>query len=511
MSVVEIDRTKKWYRFWEIFPGALTWLVFIMPIILSLFYPVLVACLVILYALYWLTKSILMSVRLIIGYRRYCKDVKINWLKMGKRDFKSWDKIYHLVILATYKEELEILRYSISALASSNYSLKKIIFVLATEERDKKRASRNARFLKKEFGDKFLHFAVTVHPQNLPDEVPGKGSNIVYAAQEIKKFIDKKKIPYQDIIVTTLDADHRVHPNYLANLTYAYLNDPDPLHKSFQPIPMFFNNIWQVPIPIRSIGVGSTFWQMIESTQPYRLRNFAAHSQSWQALIETNFWSKKTIVEDGHQYWRSYFRFNGRYLVVPIFTPIYQDAVLSPYGYFATFKEQYLQKRRWAWGCSDIPYVMTYIIGNKKLPFWDKWLQAFRLIEGHFSWATTSVILAFVGWMPTILNPSFRQTVLAFNFPSIYSKILTTAMIGLVVTLIISTLMLPPRPKRIFNLSIVVEWIISPVLLPLSNIIFSSFAAIDAQTRLMLGKDLEFRVTEKKPVGYNNIKTKNEK
>lgn len=502
-QVVEINRNKKFYRAWELFPGGLTWLIFILPAILSLFYPVLVASLIILYALYWLTKSILMSARLIIGYRQYCRDISTDWLKKLKSRFKSWNNIYHLVILATYKEDLEILRHSVGALANSDYPSKRIIFVLATEERDKERAQRNVRALKKEFGDKFYHFAVTIHPKELPNEIPGKGSNIVYAAQQIKKFIDEEKIPSKNIIVTTLDADHRVHERYLSNLTYAYLNDPDPIHKAFQPIPMFFNNIWEVPIPMRSIGVGSTFWQMIESTQPYRLRNFAAHSQSWQALIETDFWSRKTIVEDGHQYWRSYFRFNGLYRVVPIFVPVYQDAVLSPRGYWATFKEQYLQKRRWAWGCSDIPYVLTYIIGNKELPFWDKWLQALRLIEGHFSWATTSVILALIGWMPTLLNPGFRETVLAFNFPMIYSRLLTIAMIGLIITLAISTLMLPPRPKKILNLSIIIEWLISPIMLPLSNIIFSSFAAIDAQTRLMLGKYLDFRVTEKKHVSYD--------
>lgn len=513
MAVIEIDRNKKWYRAWEIFPGALTWSVFILPAVLCFFWPVFVGSLIILYALYWLIKSMLMSGRLIVGYRRYCKDVKIDWLKRleNEKIKKSFSQIYHLMIMATYKEELEILRHSVGAAALSKYPLKKIIFVLGLEERDKTRALKNAEALQKEFGNKFFHFAVVMHPKDLPNEVAGKGSNIVYAAKQIKKFIDQKNIPYGNIIVTNMDADHRVHPNYLANLTYAYLTDEDSKHKSYQPIPMFFNNIWDVPIPMRSISVGSTFWQMIESTQPYRLRNFAAHSQSFEALVETNFWSKLTIVEDGHQYWRSYFRFDGNYHVVPIFTPVYQDAVLSPKGYMATFKEQYLQKRRWAWGSSDIPYVMTTIIGNKKLPFWDKWMQAGRLIEGHFSWATTSIILAVVGWLPAVLNPAFRETVFAYNFSLIYSRLLTFAMLGLIVTLTISTLMLPPRPKKFFNFSIILEWIISPVLLPISNIVFSSFAAIDAQTRLLLGKYLGFRVTEKKAVCYGESNSNNKK
>ena len=181
---------------------------------------------------------------------------------------------------------------------------------------------------------------------------------------------------------------------------------------------------------------------------------------------------------------------------MPLYVPVYQDAVLSPKGYWGTFVEQYLQKRRWAWGCSDIPYVAVNIIPNKKIPFYNKWLQFGRLIEGHFSWATTSIILACVGWMPSLLNPNFRNTVLAFNFPVIYSRILTFAMLGLIVTLIISLMMLPPKPKKSLNWSVVLEWILSPIMLPISNIVFSSFPAIDSQTRLLIGKYLDFRVTE---------------
>lgn len=497
---IEIDRTRNNYRLFEIIPGILTWATFILPIVLSIFWPILVASLVIIYALYWLTRAIVMSIRLIVAYKEYKQNVKLNWLEIVQERYsKKWKDIYHIVILATYKEEIDTLLHSVKALAESNYPLNRIIFVLATEEGDKENARRNAHIIRKKFGNMFYHFMVTEHPMNVPGEVKGKGSNITHAGKIAKKYIEQQEIPFEKVIVTTLDADNRIHPEYLGGLTCKYLADPDPIRKSFQPLTMYFNNIWQVPIFIRSISVGGSFWQMIESTRPYRLRNFSAHAQSLAALVKTNFWSTKTIVEDGHQYWRSYFSFNGNYSVVPIHIPIYQDAVLSPRGFMATFVEQYIQKRRWAWGCSDIPYVLTNIIGNKNLPFQDKWLQTFRLIEGHFSWSTTSIILALVGWMPILLNHEFRTTVMAYNFPVIFSRILTISMIGLIITLILSTFLLPSRTKKELTWSIVVEWLISPIMLPLSNIIFGSVAATDAQTRLMLGKYLGFKVTEKAP------------
>lgn len=498
---IEIDRSRKNYRLFELLPGLLTWSVFILPVFLSLYWPKLIASLVIIYAIYWLTKAIIMSIRLVMAYRNYKKNIVIDWLGIIKKDEfkKGLSETFHLVIAALSKEELETIWYTVKAVVDSEYPLDKVIFVLATEERYKENGQKCAVALKKEFGDKFYKFLVTEHPMNLPGEVKGKGSNITFAAKYAKEIIDKEKIDPKNVIVTTLDSDNRVHEKYLACVTYHYLTVKDPKHKSFQPLPMFFNNIWQVPIFIRSISVGGSFWQMIQTTRPDEMRNFSAHAQSLEALTETNFWSTKSIVEDGHQFWRSYFTFNGNHKIVPILVPVYQDAVLSPRGYLATAYEQYIQKRRWAWGCSDIPYVLTNIIGNKKLPFWDKWLQAFRLIEGHFSWSSTSIILAVVGWLPSILNKDFHSTVLAYNFPTVYSRILTVSMVGLVVTLIISTLLLPPNKNKKITWSVLLEWIISPFMLPASNIIFGSLVAIDAQTRLMFGRYLGYNITEKAP------------
>jgi cellulose synthase/poly-beta-1,6-N-acetylglucosamine synthase-like glycosyltransferase len=507
MKNIEINRHQKYYRFFEILPGITTWAIFIFPVWMSYHNPEILMVLVIIYAVYWLLKALVMSTRLIVGYKKYKNDAEKNWTQILDRDFrKNWEDIYHVVIVASYKESYETLKYSFEAIASSQYPQDKIIVVLATEERAMDIGRDNAQKISQEFGNKFHYFLHSEHPKDLPNEVVGKGPNINYAAKKILKYIDKQGINHENVLVTTLDSDHRPHKKYFSALTYSYLSTEDRKHKSYQPIPMFFNNIWDVPIPIRSIAIGSSFWQIIESTRPYRLRNFASHAQSLDALVETNFWSSKTIVEDGHQFWRSYFRFDGNHSVVPINIPVYQDAVLSPHGYIKTFSEQYFQKKRWSWGCSDIPYVATFCIKNKKIPLLEKILQFSRLYEGHISWSTTSIVLFCAGWIPFIINPQFRESLVGFNFPYIYSRILTIAMIGMVVTLTISTLMLPPRPKKSLNWSIILEWIITPFMLPFSNIFFSSIPAVHTQSLLLMGKYMEvFHQTEKKAVKYDKI------
>ncbi len=491
------------YRFWEILPATLTFGSFLGITILSILAPQVIASLLLVYVFYWFMKSLLMSFHLLIGYRSYRQAIRVHWLNRLQSTAVTalaWQNIWHVIIIANGTEELAIVRSTLEALAKSHYPLDRLIVVLANEERFAEIARSNQAAVKKEFGTIFAHLWLTTHPADIPGEVRGKGANISYAAHTILPRLEKMKLAPDNVLVTTLDGDHRVHPHYLAALTWSYLHEPDRELKSYQPLPMFFNNIWSVPFVIRSISVGSSFWQMIEATRPYRLRNFAAQTQSLAILLKTDFWSSQTIVEDGHQYWRSFFATGGHHEVVPIFIPIYQDAVLSPRGYVMTYREQYLQKRRWAWGVSDIPFVMTELIRRRKTIPLIGWVQAIRLLEGHYSWAATSLILAIFGWLPSLLSPDFRETALAFNFVYLFHRFLTIAMIGMVISLIISRLLLPPRPRHRIHQNDILEWLLTPLLLPLANILFGSIPAIDAQVRLAFGNYLGFRITEKAPV-----------
>jgi len=489
----------RYRRLFEILPGSVSLtLIVVFPVVFSIFAPRFFAIYMIFFLTFWLYKTFFMSYRLILGYINYKRDTAIDWLKKLEAlpaEYR-WQDLHHLLIVPTYKEDIKILEASVESVLRSNYSKDKIIYVLATEERDKDRALEYSKILEEKYGNKLMHFTSIMHPKDLPGEVIGKGGNITFAGRQILSYIQNKKIAYNNVIVTTMDADNIVDRNYLPCLSFKYITDPDPIHKSFQPLPMYFNNIWDVPVFARLMAMGSSFWQLIVATRPSRLKNFSAHAQSLDALIKTDFWSTNTIVEDGHQFWRSYFRFNGKHEVVPMYTPIYQDAVLAG-DLKSTAIEQYLQKRRWSWGVSDIPYVMEHTIGNKNIPFADRWGNAILLWDAHISWATTSLILSTSSWLPLILNPDFRGTVLAYNFPFVYSRMLTIAWIGMLVTLIISTLLVPPyKGKKPFR-RIITDWILTPFILPVSNIFFSSLPAIESQMRLLLGKYLEYRVTIK--------------
>lgn len=547
------------WRSLEMVPGFLTWGTLLGSVILSFFAPVVVAYAILLFDVYWLLKSFSMSHSLIRAYRYLKRDTRIQWsdrlrflsrsvdtyeigleravrnltgdrtglalwwwnvmkavtdpplqqeyrqLRTELRDirqqldhdqsFLAAGEIYQLVVVATYTEELDTLRPSFQAVADSIYPHERMIVVLATEARDAKRARENAAVLQQEFGHKFYRFIVTEHPADIVGETKGKGSNISWAGRVAIKEIDRLKIPYENVLVTTLDSDHRPHPQYFSALTYAYMLAADRIHVTFQPTPLFHNNLWDTTAINRVIATGSSFWHMVESTRAYRLRNFAAHSQSLQAIIDTDFWSVDTIVEDGQQFWRTYFRYHGEHYVVPVYVPIYQDAVLGE-TYPKTLRAQYIQLRRWAWGSSDFPYIVINAWRDKSISWPNKLIQITRFLEGHFTWATAPILITFVGLLPTVLSPGFRESLLGQTLAPTASLILTLALVGMVVTILVSILLLPPKPegyhgrRRVWML---LQWLLMPV----TTIVFSSLPAIESQTRLMFGKYLEFRVTEK--------------
>lgn len=112
------------------------------------------------------------------------------------------------------------------------------------------------------------------------------------------------------------------------------------------------------------------------------------------------------------------------------------------------------------------------------------------------SWATTTLIITFVAWLPLFLNARFSHYELAQQLPVIASYIQRIAIIGLVTTMSISIISLPPRPERYTRrrtFAMVLQW----VMLPVTGILFNAVTAIDAQTRLMFGRYLGFQVTEK--------------
>lgn len=515
------------YRVLESIPGVISWSVLLLPFILSLISPFITVFFILAYLLLWLTKSIGLDVRAVQGFKTIREQKKLPWLDMlddvktGVLNAKGTPKwhynnlkriaenpvpikpqdVIQALILATYNESKAIVEPTVKSVLESNYDMKKVILIIAYEERGGEEKEIQCKELIKEYGDKFMFAAAVKHPKDIPGEIIGKGGNISNAGRFLEKYINKLGINPMDVIVTTLDADNRPDKNYLPALAYVYSVCNDPINTSFQPVPMFTNNIWDAPAPMRVIATGNSFWQVVSSMRPHALRNFSSHAQSLQTLIDTNFWSARSIVEDGHQFWRTYFRYDGKHEVFPIYLPIYQDAVLAK-GYRRTLRAQFIQLRRWAWGASDVAYVINLGFFKKnKVPKGSLIFKLLQLLEGHVSWATAPFLLAFSAFIPAFFNP---QNYSANLLPIVVSRIQTLALAGIFVTLFFSLSTLPPRPqyyKRRRSVLMVVQWIY----LPVTTIIYNALAGLNSQTRLIFGWYIDnFDLTEKAVVTHDN-------
>jgi len=408
----------KW-RLLEALPGTLSWGFIIALIALSFVAIELVAIVIIAYAILWLFKLFGYSQRLISGYRLMRSLKGLNWnhglsdvldgdaalerisAELAAADISSGRKralrpyyqmvrqqlsqsgdpldpelVQHAILVAAYNESRDIIEPSIKALVASDYDLSKVMLVLAIEERGGPEIQRVAEELVAEYGHHFGDAWVATHPADIPGEIKGKAGNITYAAKQVTELTTERGIDPGHVIVTTLDCDHRVSSDYLAYLTYIYCVSDDRHKKSYQPMAMFFNNIWDAPALTRVIATNNSFWLLMEAMRPHRLRNFASHAQGLKGLIDADYWYVRTIVEDGHQYWRMYFTYAGQHTVVPLYTAIYQDAVLAD-GYLKTFREQFKQLRRWAYGASDTPYVLVRSYRDRSIPWSKKLVQIF--------------------------------------------------------------------------------------------------------------------------------------
>lgn len=510
-------RDRKLYRYLEILPGALSWGTLLGLAILSFFEPIFVAFFIIAFDVYWLLLVLYLGIHLLVSYRRMKSGLKTDWRglcenlppktigikeagseRLIKKEFR-WTDIVHLIIFPFSYEDYDVIKESLKAVVNSGYPLDKMILVLGAEERAGAEGIARAERAKKEFGALFRNFLITVHPDGIVGEIKGKGPNQAWAAREAKKsIIDPEGMDYDKILVSVFDIDTIIYPDYFFCLTYRFLTADEPHRSSYQPIPVYHNNIWQAPFFARVAASSNTFWQMMQQIRQEKLATYSSHSMSWRTLNDIGFWSTSMVSEDSRIFWHSFCFYKGDYRVVPMYYPVSMDVCMDE-TMIQSARNLYKQQRRWGWGVENLPYLLFNTIKNRKeLPLGKFFNRIFVQIYGFHSWATNALIIAVIGWLPMLLGGDrFNATVLSTNLPVVTRTLMMIAMSGLILSAIVSTLLLPPKPKNYGlakNAVMLLQWLV----LPISIIVFGAIPGLDAQTRLMFGKYLGFWVTPKK-------------
>ena len=543
------------HRLLEVIPGLVTWLLILGPIPLSLRYPQVVGWFVLCFDCYWLYRAAVLSISVAISFRRVRKVMTIDWRERafalsdprgryealpelmkavrerteqlraagntlaargGRRelhrladeqqalgrllahmsisdDLPDPRQLWHVALIPTYTEPYDKLYQTVKALANSDYPRDLRMVAIITRETDLA-GRENVAKLREVFGAEFLHFFHILDPLE-PGVVVGKSSAMAYGGRWLYKELPKLGFDPMKVIVTDLDSDYRVHPQYFGYLTASFVSDPNRYQRLYQPVPMFHNNLWQCPLPVRLIAVSTTHIQMWRHLTPERLVSFSSYAVSLQTIHDVDYWATDAIPEDSRFYWKSFFRYGGRFQAVPLFMPIYGDAVRAR-SYPRSLVQQYTQIRRWAWGITDIPYFIDNAMHHAEIPLHQKIVRLLSLWADHINWAVAPFVLMFGANLPLMLNDTFRPTTLGQQLPLYAAWLLTAALASLIVLIFIEDQLAPPRPREWGIGMKILSWA-QWVFLPIVGAVFTNLPALDAQTRLLTGRYLEYRVTEK--------------
>ncbi len=481
------------YRFLEMIPGICIWTTFAIVISLSFIRPLWMVYFAIVFDLYWFLRVFYFIIYLFSSWRRYQSEKDVPWME-SVRTIPNWQRIHHLIFIPTLNEQSDVLRHTFRALAESTYPKDKMVVVLAGEERERESFEPLAAELEREFGKTFYRFLITVHPKDIPGEIAAKGANLHYAGRQAQTLVDTEGWNYDDVIVSSFDSDTVVHPEYFSYLANVYLKHPRPTRSSYQPMALYNNNVWESPSFSRVVANSTTFWLMAELARPKPLWTFSSHSMSLRALVDVGFWQNDVVTEDSRIFLQCFIHYDGDYEVTPMYVPVSMHTAHAG-TLFQTAKNLYRQQRRWAWGSEHFPFMLWHFWKANLGP--RKWHLVFNLAEGMYSWATAPILITVLGYLPLWLAADVEKaTVIAQTAPYVLQWLMRITMVGIFVSAVLNVYLLPTTipGNRLLKLFVMIaQWILLPVVL----IVFGSIPAIDAQTRLMLGKYLGFYTTKK--------------
>lgn len=473
-------------------PGLVSWTLIFFPLWGSIIVPYAVAYFILFFDVWWFYRSFSLAITAYLGSKKINEAEKQNWLEKGEK-LENFDKVNHVIIIPNYKETPEKLRRIVGTLAAQTFPLKRIHVVLAMEKREEE-GKKKANQIIKEYESVFGGIYAAYHPDIL-GEVKGKSSNESYAGKEIDKIlIETNKIDLDYATITTADADSMFDRQYFSYLAYDFLKEPKRYNRFWQSANVDHNNFWSVPAATRIFSFFSSLWRTGLLVQGDRLIATSTYSLSFRLIKEIGFWDTDVIPEDYRVFFKAFFAKKGDISANPIFLKTTMDSPLSA-TYIDSLKNKYSQIRRWSYGASDDPLFIKWYLTVPGVPFIKKTKILFHVLLDHFLWPANWFILTVATNAIVFLNPIFARTTIGYKLPVLSRIILTTSLIALVIMVLIDY---RNRPKHLSKSKF--RELIFPlefILMPIAGFFLNALPAMISHTQLMLGKKMEYKVTEK--------------
>ena len=488
-------------RLFEAAPGLVTWILLLAPAWIPIIFPwpgaFVVAAGVLLFDIYWLLRSMTVITGVYSTLSQMRRDMRRDWLALCYQDRAEGRhdplQYIHLCVIPTYTEPYHVLEKTVEAIVEANYPPDKKMIGIITRETDKP-GWANVERLKDKFGDRLRGFYHIKDPLE-PGIVIGKSAAMNWGGRWMVRVLTEEGYDLNQILITDLDSDYRVHPEYFAWISQHHAREPLRDFVIWQPVPLFHNNIWQVPMAVRVMSGATSQWQMFLHSRPHRLVAFSSYTCSLEFVQRAGYWDKDVIPEDSRFYWKAFFTFGERFSVKSVYLPLYGDSPNSR-DYASTHMSQYNQIKRWAWGITDVPYVLARLFKHPEIPLVLRIRRFMNLFLNHLNWIFLPLLLMFGASVPIWVSQDFALTDLGQALWSWSGILLSVTLSTVVFFLFFEVLMLPPKPKEWpFWKKIGVHF--QYMLYPIVGLVMSVLPALEAHTRLLLGRYLEYRVTEK--------------
>ena len=491
MEKAEVARPQV-HRALELLTGALTWGLITAPVWGALLAPAKWAWFATAFSLYWLYKSVSVAITATLAYRRLLVSQKCDWLGAVQQR-SGWRAVHHVVVFPCFNEPVGVLAESLRHLVAQDYPHDRISVLLAFEEREAG-APAKARELQAAFEGYFAHFWTTLHPDR-PGEVWGKSSNLAHAVPWARRALAADAtIRLDRVLVTVCDADARLDSRYLSALTSRYLEQTDAQYVLYQPAVLFHANIRRLPLPLRVLNSMYSVMQLSRMCVGFRLITQSNYSLPLELCHRAGYWDVDVIPEDSHMFFKALFRCGERVRVVPLYVPVWSDAAEGP-NWWRTVLSHYRQARRWAWGISDVPFLVWQVVRRGRPALVPRYVHPVHYAHEHFLWSSHWFWLAGSFNLLPFLAPSFAASEIGHELAELASAAFTACLPSLVVLIWLNWKLRPPGAER--SVREVVGFLASWLCLPVVGFVLVALPAVDAHTRLLLGQYLRYQVTEK--------------
>lgn len=219
--------------------------------------------------LLWLVATV-NCIRILVRLRREFarKDGDDEDVERNGGNGASSENIKHLAGITLYKEPMEVMVRTIDSLARQKNATAKLSVFIGLEEGTPEKEEKMKQ-LTERYESKFERFIITVHPKGLDGDIPGKCSNLNYAARKAVRTL-KRDETYGlveqkfKLLVTTGDCDSIFPPKYFDCLERDYRSlKEEERDRTVWQSPLFYCiNLHKSPFFVRITGLLRSFFMM---------------------------------------------------------------------------------------------------------------------------------------------------------------------------------------------------------------------------------------------------------